>query len=78
MLTAEKRIYALVGRVRENPLLDPNGSSIGRCEMIFGLLCKFKKKPMLALKYLTEAKRIISQFGPTPMLDKIEAALAVG
>lgn len=76
MFTAQKRITALVDRVRQNPGLDPNGHYIGRCEMILGLLYKTKKKPALALQHLTEAKRIISQFGPTPMLAKIAAALA--
>ena len=44
--------------------------------MILGLLYKSKKKRALAVRHLTEAKRISSQFGPTPMLAKIEAALA--
>ena len=76
MLTAQKRISSLVERVRQNPQFDPNGHHIGRCEMIMGLLYKAKKKRALAVQHLTEAKRIASQFGPTPMLAKIEAALA--
>ena len=76
MLTARKRILSLVNRVRQNPRFDPNGHFIGRCEMIMGLLYKAKKNPALALQHLTEAKRIISRFGPTPMLAKIDAALA--
>ena len=44
--------------------------------MIMGLLYKAKKKRALAVQHLTEAKRIASQSGPTPMLAKIEAALA--
>ncbi len=44
--------------------------------MILGLLYKAKKKRALAVQHLTEAKRIVSQFGPTPMLAKIDAALA--
>jgi hypothetical protein len=44
--------------------------------MILGLLYKVKKKRALALQHLTEAKRIVSQSGPTPMLAKIETALA--
>jgi len=43
--------------------------------MILGLLYKAKKKPALALEHLTEAKRIVSQFGPTPILARIDAAL---
>ena len=76
MLTAQKRISSLVDRVRQNPRFDPNGHFIGRCEMIMGLLYKAKKKRTLAIEHLTEAKRIISEFGPTPMLAKIDAALA--
>jgi hypothetical protein len=43
---------------------------------VLGLLYKAKKRRGLAVQHLTEAKRIISQFGQTPMLAKIEAALA--
>lgn len=75
MLTAERRILALVKRVRQNPQLDPNGHLFGWCEMILGLLYKAKKKRALSVQHLTEAKRIISQFGASPMLMKIEAAL---
>jgi class 3 adenylate cyclase len=76
MLSAQKRISSLVERVRQNPQLDRNGHHIGRCDMILGLLYKAKKKRALAVRHLTEAKRIASQFGPTPMLAKIDAALA--
>ena len=44
--------------------------------MILGLLYKAKKKRALAVRHLTEAKRIVSQSGSTPMLAKIDAALA--
>jgi hypothetical protein len=48
-----------------------------RCVItILGLLYKVKNKRALALQHLTEAKRIACQFGPTPMLAKIEGALA--
>jgi len=76
MLTAQRRISELVARIRQNPQLDPNGHHIGRCEMILGLLYKAKKNRTLAVQHLTDAKRIASQFGPTPMLAKIDAALA--
>jgi hypothetical protein len=75
MFTAQRGISALVRRVQQNPQFDPNGHHIGRCEMILGLLYKTKKKRALAFHHLTEAKRIALQFGPTPMLTKIEAAL---
>jgi hypothetical protein len=76
VFTAEKRILALVEQIRQNPQFDPNGHFFGRSEMILGLLFKTKKKPTLAVQHLREAKRITSQFGPTPMLAKIEGALA--
>jgi class 3 adenylate cyclase len=72
----QSRVSSLVEHIRQNPQFDPNGHHIGRCEMILGLLYKTKKKRTLALRHLIEAKRIISQFGPTPMLARIEAALA--
>jgi class 3 adenylate cyclase len=74
--TAQKRICALVKQVRQNPQFDQNGHHIGRCEMILGLLFKAKKKRALAIQHLAEAKRIASQFGPSPMLAKIDVALA--
>ena len=44
--------------------------------IIVGLLYKTKKKRALAVQHLTEAKRILSQFGQTPILARVEAALA--
>jgi len=44
--------------------------------MILGLLYKIKNKCALALEHLTEAKRILSQFGQTPILARVDAALA--
>ncbi len=76
MFTAQRRIHALVERVRQNPQIDPNGFHFAHVETILGLLYKVNNKRVLALQHLTEAKRIASQFGPTPMLAKIEAALA--
>ena len=43
--------------------------------MTLGLLYKAEKKRALAVQHLTEAKRIVSQFGPTPLVAKIETAL---
>jgi hypothetical protein len=71
-----RRIVSLVEQVRSNPQFDRNGHYIGRTEMILGLLYKAKKKTVLAAKHLTEAHRIISSIGPSPMLTRIEAALA--
>jgi hypothetical protein len=71
-----KRIVALIEQVRSNPQFDRNGHYIGRAEMILGLLYKAKKKKVLAARHLTEARRISSAFGPSPMLTRIETALA--
>jgi len=48
---------------------------MGRAQMILGLLYKAKKKRALAVQHLTEAKRIFSQFGHTPVLARVETAL---
>jgi hypothetical protein len=61
---------------RKNPQYDPNGFHFGKSELILGLLYKIKKKRALALQHLTEAKRILSQFGQTPILARVETALA--
>ena len=76
MFTAQNRICALAERARQNHQFDPNGFHIARVETILGLLCKVKNKRALALQHLTEAKRIATQFGPTPTLARIEGALA--
>jgi hypothetical protein len=71
-----KRIASLIEQVRSNPQFDREGHYIGRAEMILGLLYKAKNKKALAASHLTEARRIVSPFGPSPMLTRIEAALA--
>ena len=76
MMFGAKRIEALIEHVRSNPQFDPNGHYIGRAEMILGLLYKAKKKKALAAEHLSEARRIAAAFGPSPMLTRIEAALA--
>ena len=76
MATGSSRIAALMARVLENPQYDPEGYFVGRAQMILGLLYKAKKKRALALQHLTEAQRIISQFGQTPILARTDAALA--
>jgi hypothetical protein len=48
---------------------------VGRAKMILGLLYKAKKKPALAFEHLTEARRILSQFGQTPILTRVDTAL---
>jgi hypothetical protein len=66
----------LVASALENPTFDPEGSFVGSANMILGLLYKIKKKNTLAVQHLTEAKRILSAFGQSPMLSRIETALA--
>ena len=76
MVTAPSRIRALIAQIRQNPHFDPTGHHIGRAQMNLGLLYKVKKNRELAVQHLTEAKRILSQFGQTPILARVDAALA--
>jgi class 3 adenylate cyclase/tetratricopeptide (TPR) repeat protein len=69
-------IESIISQIKCNPQFDPNGHHIGRTEMILGLLYKGKKNYGLAARHLAEAKRIFSQFGQTPILTRVEAALA--
>jgi hypothetical protein len=66
----------MVTKTLQNPHLHPEGFHIGRAKMILGLLYKAKKKRALAIRHLSEAKRIFSQFGQTPILARVETALA--
>jgi class 3 adenylate cyclase len=74
-VTASSRIRALLAHVLENPHFDPAGYFVGHAQMILGLLFKIEKKHALALQHLTEAKRILSAFGQSPMLARLDAAL---
>ena len=76
MLTGDSRIRALTTRVLENPHFDPAGFHVGHAKMILGLLCKSKKKRALAVQHLSEAKRVLSRFGQTPALARVDTALA--
>jgi hypothetical protein len=76
MITAPSRIPDLLKRVMANPHFDPAGHHIGRAQMVLGLFYKVKKKRALAVQHLTEAKRILSQFGQTPILARVDTALA--
>jgi tetratricopeptide (TPR) repeat protein len=73
---ASRRILALTTRLFDNPQFLSSGHHVGRGEMILGLLYQIKKKHTLALQHLTEARRILSQFGQTPILARVETALA--
>ena len=70
------RIHALVSDVLGTPDFDPAGHHTGRAHMVLGLLYKTKKNRALALEHLRQAERIVSQWGPTPMLARIDAALS--
>lgn len=76
MLSGEKTVAALVEKVRQNPQYDPDGHYIGRCEMLLGLLYAARKKRDKACAHLVCAQKIIAQYGPSPMLERIEAAHA--
>ena len=76
MATASSRIRALLTRCWKIRNFDRAGHQIGRSQMTLGLLYKIKKKHALALEHLTEAKRILSQFGQTPIFARVDAALA--
>ena len=76
MVTASSQIDALDDARSGKSALRFFRALLGRAQMILGLLYKAKKKRALALQHLTEAQRIISQFGQTPMLARIDAALA--
>ena len=76
MITAPARIRSLVTHILNNPHFDPAGAIPGRAQMHLGLLYQIKKKRARAIHHLTEARRICTQFGQTPILARIEGALA--
>ena len=77
MATASTRIETLMKRVLANPQLDPSGLHVAHATMILGLLYKLKKKKhQLAVQHLGEAQQILLRFGQTPMLARVDAALA--
>ncbi len=74
--TAFSRVRTQMTLVLENPRWSGGGHFVGHAQLILGLLYKIKKKRALAVQHLTEAKRILSQFGQTPLLGRVETALA--
>ena len=76
MIVAASRISALTECVFNNPHFHPDGHFIGRGHMLLGLFYKAKKKRPPAVEHLNEAKRILSQFGQSPILARVETALA--
>jgi hypothetical protein len=75
MLTASSRVPALLTAVRDTPHFDPESHHAGRIEMVLGMLCKAKNKPAPAIQHLTESRRILSKFGQTPILARVDVAL---
>jgi len=82
-MTGQRRAMELLERLVDNKQLNSQvfqlnsqGFLVGRIQMNLGLVHKFGKRNELARKYLEEAKRIVSQSGPSPLLTKIETALA--
>ena len=73
--TAPSFIHASMMRILEDPFFDPSGLHAGRAQMMLGLLYKIRNNYALAVQHLTEAKRILSQFGQTPILARVETAL---
>ena len=76
MIIAGRRISALTESVFKNPHFHPEGHFIGRGHMLLGLFYKAKKQRRPAVEHLAEAKRILSQFGRSPILTRVETALA--
>lgn len=76
MLSGERRILGLIERVRGNPHWDADGYYHARCDMILGLLNKQKKRRPQAIAQLTRAREVIARIGASPMLTRIELALA--
>jgi hypothetical protein len=75
-LTADSHFKALKVRLLSNPHIDPDGHHAGSVELLLGLLHKAKKRPTLARQHLFEARRILAKFGETPVLARVDAALA--
>ena len=76
MIIAASRISALTKSVFSNPHFYSDGHFIGRGHLLLGLFYKAKRKRPLAVEHLTEAKRILSKFGQSPLLARVETALA--
>src|SRR5262249_4112187 len=71
-ITGSTRIRVLIRGIRENPHFDDAGVIEGRAQMHLGLLYKIKRKRASAVQHLLEAKRILSQFGQSPILTRVE------
>jgi class 3 adenylate cyclase len=76
MFIAPPHIRASMMSVLQNPRHHPDGFGVGRAQMILGLLHQSRRKKAQSIQHLTEARRIMSQFGPSPILARIDSALA--
>ncbi|WP_170520134.1 ATP-binding protein [Ruegeria atlantica] len=76
MLFGKNRLIAMVEQVRKNPQFDQKGHYIARCDMIMGLLYKAKKNKAQAIEHLSRARVIVESAGRSPMLTRIDTALA--
>ncbi len=76
MLFGEKELVSMIAEVRQNPQFDDKGHYVARCDMILGLLYKARKKKPLAVEHLTKARVIVETAGQTPLLSRIDEALA--
>ncbi len=76
MFFGEKKLVAMLDEVRSNPQFDDKGHYIARCDMILGLLYKARKKKQLAVQHLSKARVIVETAGQSPMLSRIDTALA--
>ncbi|WP_341367676.1 AAA family ATPase [Yoonia sp. BS5-3] len=75
-LFGEKRLTRMIEEIRLNPQYDDQGHFIARCDMIMGLLYKAKKKKQLARTHLSKARVVVETAGQSPMLTRINRALA--
>ncbi|WP_299889087.1 AAA family ATPase [uncultured Ruegeria sp.] len=76
MLFGKKELIAMIDEVRRNPQFDDQGHYVARCDMIMGLLYKANKKRLPAIEHLTKARVVVETAGQTPMLTRIDKALA--
>jgi len=75
-LFGPRRILALVERARSNPQFDADGQHIGHAEMVLGMVNRARGRKRSAIEHLTAAHRIVALSGASPMLLRIETALA--
>lgn len=75
-ISGEKRIRTLIEKIRQNPQFDKDGHNFAHGEIILGLLCKHRKRKSEAIDHLKTAHRLIAPTGQSPMLARVEDALA--